>query len=152
MAPVFAAPAPAAAGIEIVFRPDPTVLDGRFGNNGWMQELPKPLSKLTWDNVAYVGFATAERLGVKNEDVIEITSEGRSIKMPVWVMPGTADNTIAVHFGYGQTKLGRVANGVGVNAYPLRSAAAPLGPDGIWSCLGPPFGGLEFGLAFAFSQ
>ncbi len=125
VAPVFAAPAPAAAGIEIVFRPDPTVLDGRFGNNGWMQELPKPLSKLTWDNVAYVGFATAERLGVKNEDVIEITSEGRSIKMPVWVMPGTADNTIAVHFGYGQTKLGRVANGVGVNAYPLRSAAAP---------------------------
>ena len=110
---------------EIVFRPDPTVLDGRFGNNGWMQELPKPLSKLTWDNVAYIGFATAEKLGVKNEDVIQITSEGRSIQMPVWVMPGTADGTIAVHFGYGQTKMGRVANGVGVNAYPLRSSSAP---------------------------
>ena len=126
--PVMLGAAPAAgdaSGFEIVFRPDPTVLDGRFANNGWMQELPKPLSKLTWDNVAYVGFATAEKLGVKNEDVIEITSEGRSIKMPVWVMPGTADNTIGVHFGYGQTKLGRVANGVGVDAYPLRSSKAP---------------------------
>ena len=115
----------ASNGFEIVFRADPTILDGRFGNNGWMQELPKPLSKLTWDNVAYVGFATAEKLGVKNEDVIQITSEGRTIQMPVWVMPGTADNTIAVHFGYGQTKLGRVANGVGHNAYPLRSSSAP---------------------------
>ena len=121
----FAAPTAAAAGIEIVFRPDPTVLDGRFGNNGWLQELPKPLSKLTWDNVAYVGFALAEKLGVKNEDVIQITSDGRTIQMPVWVMPGTADNTIAVHFGYGQTKMGRVANGVGVNVFPLRSASAP---------------------------
>ena len=122
-----APPAPPAppAGFEIVFRPDPTVLDGRFGNNGWMQELPKPLSKLTWDNVAYVGFATAEKLGVKNEDVIQITVEGRTIQMPVWVMPGTADNTIGVHFGYGQTKMGRVANGVGVNVYPLRSSSAP---------------------------
>ena len=125
VAPVFTAPAATAAGFEIVFRPDPTVLDGRFGNNGWLQELPKPLSKLTWDNVAYVGFATAEKLGVKNEDVIQITSEGRTIQMPVWVMPGTADNTIGVHFGYGQTKLGRVANGVGVNAYALRSSTAP---------------------------
>ena len=125
-APVtFAAPAAAAAGFEVVFRPDPTVLDGRFGNNGWMQELPKPLSKLTWDSVAYVGFATAEKLGVKNEDVIQITSEGRTIQMPVWVMPGTADNTIVVHFGNGQTKLGRVANGVGMNAYPLRSSTSP---------------------------
>ncbi len=121
----FAAPAAAKAGFEVVFRPDPTVLDGRFGNNGWMQELPKPLSKLTWDSVAYVGFATAEKLGVKNEDVITITSDGRSIEMPVWVMPGTADNTIAVHFGNGQTKLGRVANGVGMNAFPLRSSTAP---------------------------
>jgi molybdopterin-containing oxidoreductase family iron-sulfur binding subunit len=123
-APV-AAPSGSAGGFEIVFRPDPTVLDGRFGNNGWLQELPKPLSKLTWDNVAYVGFATAEKLGVKNEDVITITSDGRSIDMPVWVMPGTADDTIVVHFGYGQTKLGRVANGVGHNAYALRSGAAP---------------------------
>jgi molybdopterin-containing oxidoreductase family iron-sulfur binding subunit len=90
-----------------------------------MQELPKPLSKLTWDNVAYVGFKTAEALGVKNEDVISITSNGRSVNMPVWVMPGTADRTIVVHFGQGQTKLGRVANGVGVDTYPLRTSAAP---------------------------
>ncbi|TAK13948.1 MAG: 4Fe-4S dicluster domain-containing protein [Acidobacteria bacterium] len=120
-----ATPAAPVSGFEVVFRPDPTVLDGRFGNNGWLQELPKPLSKLTWDNVAYVGVKTAEKLGVKNEDVIEISSNGRSVRMPVWVMPGTADDTIVVHFGYGQTKLGRVANGVGVNAFPLRTSTAP---------------------------
>lgn len=119
------APAAPVAGFEVVFRPDPTVLDGRFGNNGWLQELPKPLSKLTWDNVAYVGVKTAEKLGVKNEDVIEIASNGRSVKIPVWIMPGTADDTIGVHFGYGQTKLGRVANGVGHNVFPLRTSSAP---------------------------
>ena len=117
--------APAAPGFEVVFRPDPTVLDGRFGNNGWLQELPKPLSKLTWDNVAYVGVKTAEKLNVKNEDVIEIASNGRSIRMPVWIMPGTADDTIGVFFGYGQTKLGRVANGVGHDVFPLRTSSAP---------------------------
>ncbi len=118
-------PAAPVAGFEVVFRPDPTVLDGRFGNNGWLQELPKPLSKLTWDNVAYVGVKTAEKLGVKNEDVIEITTNGRSAKIPVWIMPGTADDTIGVHFGYGQTKLGRVANGVGHNVFPIRTSSAP---------------------------
>jgi molybdopterin-containing oxidoreductase family iron-sulfur binding subunit len=119
------APSSPVSGFEVVFRPDPTVLDGRFGNNGWLQELPKPLSKLTWDGVAFVGFNTADKLGVKNEDVIEITANGRSVRMPVWVMPGTADDTIGVHFGYGQTKLGRVANGAGMNAFPLRTSAAP---------------------------
>jgi molybdopterin-containing oxidoreductase family iron-sulfur binding subunit len=124
-APVtFAAPAAAASGIEVVFRPDPTVLDGRFANNGWLQELPKPLSKLTWDNVAYVGFSTAEKLGVKNEDVIQITAGGRTAAMPVWIMPGTAENTIAVHFGYGG-KTGRVAAGTGHNVFGLRGSQAP---------------------------
>ncbi len=119
------APAASVSGFEVVFRPDPCVLDGRFGNNGWLQEMPKPLSKLTWDNVAYVGVRTAEKLGVKNEDVIEIASNGRSVKIPVWIMPGTADDTIGVHFGYGQKKLGRVANGVGHDVFPLRTSSAP---------------------------
>jgi molybdopterin-containing oxidoreductase family iron-sulfur binding subunit len=119
------APSSPVSGFEVVFRPDPTVLDGRFGNNGWLQELPKPLSKLTWDSVAYVGVKTAEKLNVKNEDVIEISANGRKLLMPVWIMPGTAEDTIGVHFGYGQTKLGRVANGVGHNVFPFRTSTAP---------------------------
>jgi len=125
-----AAPAPAAAvttttGLEIVFRPDPNVLDGRFANNGWLQELPKPLSKVTWDNIAYVGLRTAERLGVTTGDMIEVTYGGASARIPAWVMPGTADDTVVVHFGYGSQKAGRVGNGLGVNIFPLRRSQAP---------------------------
>jgi molybdopterin-containing oxidoreductase family iron-sulfur binding subunit len=127
------APAPqAAGGFEIVFRPDPHVLDGRHANNGWLQELPKPLSKVTWDNVAYVSVTTAERLGIpisrvgnRDDDVLEIRYEGRSARIPVWVMPGTADNTIVVHFGYGRRRAGRVGTGTGHDVFGLRTSAAP---------------------------
>ncbi|HQX80479.1 MAG TPA: TAT-variant-translocated molybdopterin oxidoreductase [Vicinamibacterales bacterium] len=112
-------------GLEIVFRPDPTVLDGRYANNGWLQELPKPLSKLTWDNVVYVSYTTAEAHHLKNEDVIEITSNGRTVKMPVWVMPGTADDVLVVHFGYGRRKAGRVGSNIGSDPFVIRTAQAP---------------------------
>jgi Fe-S-cluster-containing dehydrogenase component len=115
-----------------VFRPDPTILDGRYANNGWLQELPKPLSKVTWDAVAYVGVKTAERLGLKvvrsgnsNQDVLEIKYQGRSVRLPVWVLPGTADDVVAVHFGYGRRKAGRVGTGVGHDAFGIRTAATP---------------------------
>ena len=91
---------------EIVFRPDPTVFDGRFANNGWLQELPKPLTKLVWDNAALVSPASAERLGVINNDVIEIKSEGRAIRAPVWISPGHADNCVTLFLGYGRTRGG----------------------------------------------
>src|SRR5439155_9245549 len=83
--------------LEIVFRPDPTVFDGRFANNGWLQELPKPLTKLTWDNVALISPATAVRLGLApsadrahlvNEQVVELHYQGRTVAAPVWVLPG----------------------------------------------------------------
>ena len=119
------APATVAGGLEIVFRPDPHVLDGRHANNGWLQELPKPMSKLTWDNVAYVSYTTAQEHHLKNEDVIDITYNGRTAKMPVWVMPGTADGVIAVHFGYGRLKAGRVGSNIGHNPFTLRTAQAP---------------------------
>jgi molybdopterin-containing oxidoreductase family iron-sulfur binding subunit len=121
----FDAPAVSAEGLEVVFRPDPHVLDGRYANNGWLQELPKPLSKLTWDNVAYVSFTTAQEYHLKNEDVIEITYGGRTVKMPVWVMPGTADGVIAVHFGYGRRKAGRVGSNIGADPFVIRTAKAP---------------------------
>jgi len=119
------APAAVAGGLEIVFRPDPHVLDGRHANNGWLQEVPKPLSKLTWDNVAYVSYTTAQEYSLKNEDVIEITYNGRTAKMPVWVMPGTADGVIGVHFGYGRRKAGRVGSNIGHNPFTIRTAQAP---------------------------
>ncbi len=119
------APTVSVAGLEVVFRPDPHVLDGRHANNGWLQEVPKPLSKLTWDNAAYVSYATAEEYHLKNEDVIEITINGRTAKMPVWVMPGTADGVVGVHFGYGRLKAGRIGSNIGHNPFSLRTGAAP---------------------------
>ena len=84
-------------GLEIVFRPDHTIWDGRFANNGWLQELPKPLTMLTWDSVAMVSPKTAERLGIsKSEDAVELKYEGRTIIAPAWVMPGHADESVTV--------------------------------------------------------
>jgi molybdopterin-containing oxidoreductase family iron-sulfur binding subunit len=112
------------AAIEVNLRPDPCVHDGRFANNGWLQETPKPLSKLTWDNAALVSPATARALGVASEEVIEIAASGRAVQAPVWILPGHADGAITVHLGYGRTKVGRVGEGAGFDAYPLRTTGA----------------------------
>jgi molybdopterin-containing oxidoreductase family iron-sulfur binding subunit len=126
------APAPVVgAGLDLLFRADPAVWDGRFANNGWLQELPKPLTKLTWDNAALLGPSTAERLGVKNEDTIELAYASRRLKAPVWILPGQADGTVTLHLGYGRTRAGRAGTGTGVNAYALRTAAAPWGGGGL---------------------
>ena len=108
--------------IEIEIRPDSTIGDGRFANNGWLQELPKPITKLTWDNVAYLSLATAERLGLQSGDVIKITVGERSIEAPVWRMSGQPDNCISLTLGYGRTRTGRVGSGIGYNAYTLLPA------------------------------
>jgi molybdopterin-containing oxidoreductase family iron-sulfur binding subunit len=118
-----AAPAPKAEGVEIAFRHDPHIFDGRFGNNGWLQEQPRPMTKLTWDNVAMISTATAASLGVKNGDVLEIDANGRKVRAPAWVQPGHADQSVTVQIGFGRTRAGRVANGVGYNAYSLRTSA-----------------------------
>jgi MoCo/4Fe-4S cofactor protein with predicted Tat translocation signal len=110
------------SGIEISFRHDPAIHDGRFANNGWLQELPKPLTKVSWDNVAHISPAMAEQLGVRNEDRIEIVHEGRAVTMPAWIQPGHPSEVVTLHFGYGRTRGGRVANGTGFNVYPLRSS------------------------------
>jgi molybdopterin-containing oxidoreductase family iron-sulfur binding subunit len=115
---------PVRQGLEILFRSDPTVHDGRFANNPWLQELPKPHTKLTWDNAALVGPSTAARLGVANEDVVELRYRGRRVKAPVWVLPGQAPDTVTVHLGYGRARGGRIAAGPGFDAYALRTTAA----------------------------
>jgi molybdopterin-containing oxidoreductase family iron-sulfur binding subunit len=118
-----AASAPA-RGLEVVFRADPTVFDGRFANNGWLQELPKPHTKLTWDNAVLIAPATAGRLGLGNEDVVELRYRGRSVKGPVWVLPGHAPDTVTVHLGYGRTRAGRAGTGPGFDAYAIRTSRA----------------------------
>jgi MoCo/4Fe-4S cofactor protein with predicted Tat translocation signal len=123
---VLAARRPAPAdGLEVVFHPSHAVWDGRFANNGWLQEAPEPMTKLTWDNAALVSPKTASALGVASGDVIALERGGRSIEMPVWVQPGQADNSIAVALGYGRTRCGRVGRRVGHNAYPLRTSDNP---------------------------
>ncbi|MBK9965988.1 MAG: TAT-variant-translocated molybdopterin oxidoreductase [Holophagales bacterium] len=112
------------ADLEAVFRPDPSLLDGRFANNGWLQELPKPLSKLTWDNAAIVSPATAQKLGLQSEDVVKVTANGKSVELPVLIQPGQAAGVVTLPLGFGRTHAGRVGNGVGVDVTPLRTSAA----------------------------
>jgi MoCo/4Fe-4S cofactor protein with predicted Tat translocation signal len=119
------APAAAAQGLEIVFRPDHTIWDGRYANNGWLQELPKPLTALTWDAVAMFSPKTSERLGIKNEDAVELKYQGSTIVAPAWVMPGHADETVTAFLGYGRTRGGRVANGTGFDAGWIRPLSTP---------------------------
>ena len=116
---------PRATGLEVVFRQDPSVYDGRFANNAWLQELPKPLTKLTWDNAALVSPTTAAQLDLANGDVVELSEAGRSIRIPIWVAPGQAADTLTLHLGYGRTRAGRAGTGTGFNVNPLRTTAAP---------------------------
>jgi Fe-S-cluster-containing dehydrogenase component len=122
-----ATPSAAAAeqGLELTFRLDPSIWDGRFANNGWLQELPKPLTTLTWDNVAMVSPKLAEQQGLQSGDVIELSYKGRKVNAPVWIMPGQPDESVAITLGYGRSKAGSVGDGAGFNAYALRTADAP---------------------------
>lgn len=112
-------------GLEINFRPDPTIWDGRFINNGWLQEIPKPLTKLTWDNAALISPSLADERNLNNGDMVTLQVGDQSLDMPVWILPGQAKETVTVHFGYGRTRTGRVGQGTGFNVYPLRTTAAP---------------------------
>jgi MoCo/4Fe-4S cofactor protein with predicted Tat translocation signal len=133
--PMFDAGAPhealsAEAPLEVCFRPDPCLWDGRFANNGWLQECAKPVNKLTWDNAVLVSPALAERLGLATNDVVEVALAGRTVRGPVWVMPGQAETSLTLHLGYGRERTGRVGAGVGFNAYRLRTT------KGFWSATG----------------
>jgi molybdopterin-containing oxidoreductase family iron-sulfur binding subunit len=110
--------------LEVVLRPSLYLWDGAFANNGWLQELPQQLTKITWDNAVLMAPATAERLGVGSGSVVELRAGKRAVRGPVWVMPGQAADSITLHLGYGRRKAGRIGDHVGVNAYLLRTAAA----------------------------
>ena len=117
--------------LEPIFCPDSKLYDGRFANNGWLQEMPDPMTKLTWDNAALMSPATAKKLGVEHEDVVKLKFKGREVEAPVYVMPGQADGTVAVSLGYGRTAAGKVGGSVadgiepvGFDAYKLRTTDA----------------------------
>ncbi len=111
--------------VELNFRRDPSIYDGRFSNNGWLQELPKPLTKLTWDNPIMIGPAMAERMKLNFKDVAELEIGGKKVKGGVWIQAGHPDNAITVFLGYGRTRAGRVGSGTGFDVYPLRTGQAP---------------------------
>jgi MoCo/4Fe-4S cofactor protein with predicted Tat translocation signal len=119
------------APLEILFRPDPNIWDGRFCNNGWLQELPKALTKLTWDNAAIVSPAMAERLKLSNQEVVTLSYHERTVEAPVLIVPGYPDNAVTVHLGYGRTHAGRVGGGIGFNANALRTSDAPWVGTGV---------------------
>jgi len=112
-----APPKPEAADWEVRFIADPSVLDGRFANNAWLQELPRSDSKITWDNAALLSPRSAQELGVSTGDLLQL--DGRVIA-PAWIEPTHADRSITLPLGYGRTRAGRVGNGVGFDAYALR--------------------------------
>ena len=124
-------PAADAKAIEINFRRDPSVYDGQFSNNGWLQELPKPMNKLTWDNPVLMGPAMAERMGIKTEDLVELELNGKKVTAPVWIQVGHPDNSVTVFLGYGRRRAGRVGTGAGFDMYPLRTSATPWFTSGV---------------------
>jgi Fe-S-cluster-containing dehydrogenase component len=136
------APAASADGIEVSFRPDPTIYDGSFINNAWLQETPKPLSRNTWDNVAMISpaMATAWRLNQLKDDndhqsdaqrIIEIVfPDGRKVEAPYWPQPGHPDNAVTLFVGYGQSRTGRVGTGTGYNAYKVRPSNTQYSASG----------------------
>jgi molybdopterin-containing oxidoreductase family iron-sulfur binding subunit len=135
-----ALPAPAAPSgrIEVAFRPDPTLWDGRYANNSWLQEVPKPITTITWDNTAQMSPRTAKELGiitdvsdndardiaqVTGKRLVTISANGAKVDLPVWVLPGQPDGVVTVHLGYGRTGAGQVGNAQGFDTYVLRNSA-----------------------------
>ena len=117
-------------GLELVFRPDPYMYDGRYANNAWLQELPQPMTKLTWDNAIYVSPVTAKELGIGAQHLVQISLNGRTLEGSALILQGHPDLSITVHLGWGRTRAGRAGNGAGFNAYPLRTS------DELWTVSG----------------
>ena len=117
--------------LELLFRPDVSVRDGRYANNGWLQELPRQFSKLVWDNAALISPQLAKREELENGDIVDVTFRDRTIQAPVWIQPGQAENSVTMPLGYGREVAGRVGRNVGFNAYALRTADAFWFGDGL---------------------
>jgi MoCo/4Fe-4S cofactor protein with predicted Tat translocation signal len=127
------------SNLEVVFCRDYSLDDGRYSNNGWLQELPDPITKIVWDNPILVSHKTATELGVKNSDVVELKVGGRSVRGPIWVQPGLADYSLCLALGYGREKAGRIGDNVGFNAYSLRTTAGDIAVGGTIQATGQTY-------------
>jgi molybdopterin-containing oxidoreductase family iron-sulfur binding subunit len=132
--------------VTLCFRPDPTIWDGRYATNVWLQELPKPITKLVWDNALVVGPKTAADLGVGHEEPVEVTWKGRKLRAAAWVQPGVARGVASLSLGYGRERAGEQASGLGFNAYALRTS------DALWTAPGAEVRGLGGRYVFACTQ
>jgi len=108
--------------LELVFHPDYSIFDGRNFENSWLQELPDPITKLTWDNAAVMGISTAKKLKLRDSDLVELKCNNNTVTAPVWIVPGYADGCIGLALGYGRQSTG--FDTPGVNAYSLRASSA----------------------------
>ncbi|WP_426315071.1 TAT-variant-translocated molybdopterin oxidoreductase [Methylobacterium fujisawaense] len=120
-------PAPAADGVEVLFRPDPTIWDGTHADLAWLQELPKPLTKVVWENVIALSPRLAEREGIATGDILRVEAGGRAVEGPAWILPGQADTTVTLTLGYGRDVPDHLARGLGYDAAPLRPPGSPWG-------------------------
>jgi molybdopterin-containing oxidoreductase family iron-sulfur binding subunit len=121
----WSSPSHDAAELELLFRPDPAVWDGRYANNAWLQELPRTLTQLSWNNAALISPALARTHGLKNGDVIELMLGDRHLDAPVWIQPGQAEYSVTLPLGYGRQRAGHVGNGVGFDANVMRTTTSP---------------------------
>ncbi len=146
---------PETSSLELEIKHDPTIYDGRFANNGWLQELPKPQTKITWDNVAIVSPRTADAQRINPGDALvnekttrlaELTYRGRKLTVPVWVVPGQPDDVITIFYGYGRKRAGKTAENVGVNTYVLRDS------DGLHHAAGVQISGTDVTYKIACTQ
>jgi len=123
--PVLRTSSASATGLSLLVRPDPSIWDGSFASNPWLQETPKPLTKITWGNAVHISPALAEERGLANGDLVRLEAGGHSVTGPVWIVPGQERDTVLVHLGHGRSAGSRVAEGVGFSATPLLG----LSPD-----------------------
>ena len=115
--------------IELNIRRDPTIYDGQFSNNGWLQELPKPMTKLTWDNAILIGPKMAERLQIASKDVVELELNGKKVTGAIWIQAGHPDNSVTVFLGYGRKRAGRVGTRIRLRCLsPCAQAPRPGWP------------------------
>jgi molybdopterin-containing oxidoreductase family iron-sulfur binding subunit len=126
-----------AGQLEFIFRPDSNVHDGRYANNGWLQELARPVTKITWDNAALVSPRLAEKLELTQRaaarggehgqivsNVIDISISNSKVTAAAWILPGQADDVVVLPLGYGRKNAGFTGSNKGFNAYVVRSSAA----------------------------
>nr|WP_295905105.1 TAT-variant-translocated molybdopterin oxidoreductase [uncultured Bdellovibrio sp.] len=115
-------PAAASEGFELVLYPTSHMGDGSLNNVSWLHELPDPVTKAVWDNYISVSLATAEKHGLKQNSVVELTVGDKKIELPILIQPGLHDDVLAIAVGFGRTRVGKVGNGIGKNAFALATA------------------------------